>query len=112
MCVRFIRRRDRERERCASGLYGAGIEREKDHRVLVGERDGQDVFGAHVRARVEARHHMRQRQRLAARDGPADVIHLQAGRTCPISTGGGTRRVRLVREEGRDVSSQPSDTRC
>jgi len=26
--------------------------------------------------------------------------------TCPISTGGGTRRVRLVREEGRDVSSQ------
>ena len=25
---------------------------------------------------------------------------------CPVSTGGGTRRVRLVREEGRDVSSQ------
>jgi len=26
--------------------------------------------------------------------------------TCPVSTGGGTRRVRLVREEGRGVSSQ------
>jgi len=25
--------------------------------------------------------------------------------TCPVSTGGGTRRVQLVREEGRDVSS-------
>ena len=25
--------------------------------------------------------------------------------TCPVSTGGGTRRVQLVREEGRDVSN-------
>jgi hypothetical protein len=25
--------------------------------------------------------------------------------TCPVSTGGGTRRIRLVREEGRDMSS-------
>ena len=29
-----------------------------------------------------------------------------AGETCPVSTGEGTSRVRLVREEGRDVSSQ------
>jgi len=28
------------------------------------------------------------------------------GVSCPVSTGGGTRRVRLVREEGRGVSSQ------
>ena len=26
--------------------------------------------------------------------------------TCPVSMGGGTRRVRLVWEEGRDVSGQ------
>jgi len=29
----------------------------------------------------------------------------QRDETCPVSTGGGTRRVQLVREEGRDVSS-------
>ena len=36
---------------------------------------------------------------------PGDPLH-QQGSTCPVSTGGGTRRVRLVREEGRGVSSQ------
>jgi hypothetical protein len=33
--------------------------------------------------------------------------------TCPVSTEGGTRRVQLVREEGRDVSSHlPSHTQA
>jgi hypothetical protein len=38
MCVRFIRRRDRERVRCASGLYGEGIERERDVRPVYTEQ--------------------------------------------------------------------------
>jgi hypothetical protein len=32
--------------------------------------------------------------------------------TCPVSTGGGTRRVRLVRKEGRGVSSQYGKPAC
>ena len=31
-------------------------------------------------------------------------LRLLRRETCPVSTGGGTRRVRLVREEGRGVS--------
>jgi hypothetical protein len=33
---------------------------------------------------------------------PAESLH---GETCPLSTGGRTRRVRLVRGDGRDVSA-------
>jgi hypothetical protein len=33
-------------------------------------------------------------------------LHGRRDETCAVSTGGGTRRVQSVREEGRDVSSQ------
>jgi len=34
------------------------------------------------------------------------LLRFRRDETCPVSTGGGTRRVRLVREEGRDVGSE------
>ena len=42
----------------------------------------------------------------ASSDGKTRVQNAQLHRACPISTGGGTRRVRLVRGEGRGVSEQ------
>ena len=50
------------------------------------ERDGNRVWQA---------------ARLVGHQAP----HLRAREACPVSTGGGTRRVQLVREEGRDASS-------
>ena len=38
-------------------------------------------------------------------DSPASRLACLRDETCPVSSEGGTRRVQLVRKEGRDVSS-------
>jgi len=84
-------------------LYGAG-ERSAS-RLYAGEKARPVCTGDGVAANLGDGEALEQREvRLCAERG--GVAYCWRDETCPVSTGGGTRRVQLVREEGRGASSQ------
>jgi len=102
MCVRFVRGR---KEICV-GLYGVGWgggrEREICVRFVLNERRGGG--GTLSMSRPVVKGESARRSSVSQKLDTQMSAALGRDAACPISTGCGTRRVRLVRGVGRGVS--------
>ena len=86
----------RREERCASSLYGAGGRCASGSYLL--SSDGEGVLGREVVVDGE--------------DRAVERLWHEADVARPVSMGEGTRRVRLLRGEGRGVSWEDASRAC